>query len=941
MTKKLLGIITLTCLSTLVGAIEYAHPRLVGGKHALDVSVERGVYTSAAQVLVDGTGMDYSLSGAGKYALSFDGVNDYVQYASVTGLYSSKNKTITLRMRLFDVTTHDTDMVFFSGTSTDNKGDYCKVYNAGGAHRFIYRAWNGDTGFVQALPYISAEYVTAYFDGNFHDVVITRSDDDTVSLTIDGEQVASSSFSGATTLPADANLFRVAVAPGGGVGSSQYKGEISYVKVEVGGDVLLECPVSKGSGTTAYDVSGNGNDGTIDGATWVDLIEYTGANCLSFNGTSSGYAALGSHNITTAGSLFIRMRIDNAYGNDSYSCRVGKVFFKFNYETGISIYPEANYGTAYTVSNVDIGEWVDVLVTGSGTTVRLYVNGTDYGEKASTNGQVFDFSEASLDRLGYGAVYGKVSISRFAAWNRVVTPTEAAQIFDGGYPTSGLEMLLSCSEGSGSTLYDVSGNGSHAYKNTGATWTTADGIPSWNHQYGFTLDGAVRYPVFQEPTKSVATFDGVGYELDAPDVPSPVSDFTLEAVGTWDLVQVYGAVAQQYVGSTSRIYALHTRSNGGIRLILSESGDYDSSTFWYADNVLTPGEYCALKVVKSGTSVTLYKDDDVVEWNDNYAAPQTIYGEAVALNIDASGKRESVSMTLADGSKLFDYDFTKYTGKSTDTIVDENGETIEVPATFNGTTSVAKTDDQIPAQGADNTIEFDLKILGPCYDNYAFVIGGDDVAYTLLRLSNNQTGLNLDINYGDPTFQIDDGTPFLSSEESPKGFYDAINDGQTHRIKISNFPMTNNGTRNLWFGGGHIRPGVSGVPCEISNIKLDLGSDGTFDHEWIGDNENGFTDQIGSVDCSETDITYTSYTGNDGAITADLDEFWSKRVADPSGISVDVVNYEKSTNPPGFVHNGSEVLLKLADGIALEKSELEELPNTQLSSNNFVKAIIQ
>ncbi len=39
-------------------------------------------------------------------------------------------------------------------------------------------------------------------------------------------------------------------------------------------------------------------------------------------------------------------------------------------------------------------------------------------------------------------------------------------------------------EGSGTKVYDVSGNGNHGTIN-GATWSTLDGIESWNHEYGF------------------------------------------------------------------------------------------------------------------------------------------------------------------------------------------------------------------------------------------------------------------------------------------------------------------------------------------------------------------------------------------------------------------------------------------------------------------------
>jgi hypothetical protein len=42
-------------------------------------------------------------------------------------------------------------------------------------------------------------------------------------------------------------------------------------------------------------------------------------------------------------------------------------------------------------------------------------------------------------------------------------------------------------EGSGVKTFDVSGSGNHGLI-TGATWTTEDGIESWNHEYGFDTD---------------------------------------------------------------------------------------------------------------------------------------------------------------------------------------------------------------------------------------------------------------------------------------------------------------------------------------------------------------------------------------------------------------------------------------------------------------------
>jgi len=57
----------------------------------------------------------------------------------------------------------------------------------------------------------------------------------------------------------------------------------------VGDQIIGEWLFDEGSGTTARDTSGNGNDGTISGATWTSGIN---GNALSFNGAAQ--VSLGS-----------------------------------------------------------------------------------------------------------------------------------------------------------------------------------------------------------------------------------------------------------------------------------------------------------------------------------------------------------------------------------------------------------------------------------------------------------------------------------------------------------------------------------------------------------------------------------------------------------------------------------------------------------------------
>ena len=85
-------------------------------------------------------------------------------------------------------------------------------------------------------------------------------------------------------------------------------------------------------------------------------------------------------------------------------------------------------------------------------------------------------------------------------------------------------------EGSGTTSYDVTGAGNHGLI-TGATWTTEDGIESWNHEYGFTDDSGVKVPALNTKTTQVATFDGVADEVNFGTHAIPASD-SIEVVFT-------------------------------------------------------------------------------------------------------------------------------------------------------------------------------------------------------------------------------------------------------------------------------------------------------------------------------------------------------------------------------------------------------------------------
>ena len=134
-----------------------------------------------------------------------------------------------------------------------------------------------------------------------------------------------------------------------------------------------------------------------------------------------------------------------------------------------------------------------------------------------------------------------------------------------------LHTQLPIAEGSGTKDYDVSGNGNHGTI-TGATWSTEDGIESWNHEYGFDIDGAVKVPALNTKTKQVATFDGVADEVNAGYNPS--GDLIIDArIKADNISGIY--IIHQCNGNTGYFFRI---SAGEWQLYVGNGYVFSSST---------------------------------------------------------------------------------------------------------------------------------------------------------------------------------------------------------------------------------------------------------------------------------------------------------------------------------------------------------------------------
>jgi hypothetical protein len=168
--------------------------------------------------------------------------------------------------------------------------------------------------------------------------------------------------------------------------------------------LLAAYSFDQGAGTTLSDVSGNGNNGTISDAVWTKLGKYGGA--LQFNGASDSFvsipdvAALHLAKGMTLEAWVDPSSLSNSGGN--WCAVVSKEHVNSSNDISYALYAAQGTGKGpashILINSTDVGAststklalntWTFLSSTYDGTTLRMYVNGTQVGTKA-ISGSIF------------------------------------------------------------------------------------------------------------------------------------------------------------------------------------------------------------------------------------------------------------------------------------------------------------------------------------------------------------------------------------------------------------------------------------------------------------------------------------------------------------------------------------------------------------------------
>jgi len=145
--------------------------------------------------------------------------------------------------------------------------------------------------------------------------------------------------------------------------------------------LVAEWHFDEGSGNVTEDSSGNGNDGTIYGATWTTGVSGT---ALEFDGVDEYVDVEDDIHSATTGSMEAWIKLDDtsAYAYEIIDVgKSGSDYFVFDIQYGKVIHFLKTGGTVRwkyrTIQTLSPGVWYHIIVTQDGIAPKTYINGDE------------------------------------------------------------------------------------------------------------------------------------------------------------------------------------------------------------------------------------------------------------------------------------------------------------------------------------------------------------------------------------------------------------------------------------------------------------------------------------------------------------------------------------------------------------------------------------
>ena len=186
----------------------------------------------------------------------------------------------------------------------------------------------------------------------------------------------------------------------------------------------------EGSGTTVTDASGNGNNGTITNATWAASGKY--GKALQFNGTSALVTIPDAASLHLSSGMTLEAWVnpstvnanwrDVIYkGNDNYYLEATSTNAS---RPDAGMIAGGSYADAFGTAALPANTWSYLTETYDGSTLRLYVNGTQVASTAHTGSIA---TSTNPLQIGGDSLYGQYFaglIDEVRVYNTALTATQ-------------------------------------------------------------------------------------------------------------------------------------------------------------------------------------------------------------------------------------------------------------------------------------------------------------------------------------------------------------------------------------------------------------------------------------------------------------------------------------------------------------------------------------
>ena len=299
--------------------------------------------------------------------------------------------------------------------------------------------------------------------------------------------------------------------------------------------------LNEGAGSTAYDGSGNGNNGTIDGATFVtgesDIAQTAlmrGNEKMLFDG-SDDYISLGStiSASSTSGAMTVSCwvmidEIDSTYRMIIGGTHPNLFAYCGYYGNNFKWLVDGAWNTSNTV--ISANTLYHLVYWKDNTSYKFYVNGAE--DWSITDAGVL----ADITTFGDSPNYEELKgfMDEIAVWDEALTASEITALYNSGVPIDALTNsgnyassanLTGYWRNSGATTWaDLKGSNNGTVNGSPATYLLTEGLTSGKDSVGFPLAD-------ETAIANGIRFYGDGYipTPDSPAIQLGSADFTIDA----------------------------------------------------------------------------------------------------------------------------------------------------------------------------------------------------------------------------------------------------------------------------------------------------------------------------------------------------------------------------------------------------------------------------